>query len=150
MKKGLIDKATELMISVNRAHKHLISERTQSFGLCITAHKMLLYLSKHERCLSQKEFAENFFVTPAAITTNLKKLESAGYITRTTGSDSRFNEIAITEEGKIVVEKTYEYFRKIDATLFSEFSEEDLENYIELTSRMLENIKGGETDEKMV
>ena len=107
-------------------------------------HRMLMYLSKCETSPSQKDLAKHFEISPAAVAVSLKKLESEGYITRekcSERSDSRFNEIKITELGRAVVSQSCQYFRHVNAQAFKGFSDEELEIFTSLLERVQENLK---------
>jgi DNA-binding MarR family transcriptional regulator len=93
---------------------------------------------------SQKELAERLEVTPAAITIALKKLESNGYVSKTLGRDSRYNEIEITEKGRELVKLTRETFSRTDKSLFSGFTDDELKFYIECLDKIQKNIINSE------
>lgn len=146
--------AVNMLISTNRMHKRLIdSSVCTNIGLHRTQHIILMHLSRKERLPSQKELAEHLNITQAAVTGALKKLELGGYIERSAGDDSRFNEIFITELGKRVVEETKAMFAQIDTSMFLGFSEEELKILIGFFERMQSNMNdiGGKTpDAQMV
>ena len=134
-------KAVNMLISTNRMHKRLIdSSVSDKVGLHRTQHVILMHLSKKDRLPSQKELAEHLNITPAAITSALKKLESGGYISRSMGYDNRFNEILITELGRRVVEESKAVFAKIDESMFLGFSNEELKILISYLERMQNNM----------
>ena len=141
MNKELLDSAVRLTLKVNRTHRHLIEERVRAIGFHRTAHMTLMHLAKNDKSPSQRELAERFSITPAAVTGILKKLERDGYITRTAGQDTRFNEIAITDEGRRVVEHSRETFYEVDRAMFEGFSDSELESYLALLSRVCDNLE---------
>lgn len=105
---------------------------------------MLLYLSKQESSPSQKELAERFEISPAAVAVTLKKLESDGYIERgkrTEIADSRYNEIRITEQGRQATIQSRKYFQHVDSEAFKDFSDEELETFTSLLARMQKNLR---------
>ncbi len=102
---------------------------------------MLMHLARRERCPSQRELAQEFGITPAAVTGVLKHLEGDGYITREAGRDTRYNEITITERGRAVVEESRLRFRKTDESIFAGFDDSDLEKYVSILERMQENMR---------
>lgn len=113
-------------------------------GIHRSQHRMLMYLAKCETIPSQKDLAKHFGISPAAVAVSLKKLESDGYIKRekcSERSDSRFNEIKITELGRTVVVQSRKYFRHIDSQAFKDFSDSELEIFIGLLERVQENLK---------
>ena len=129
------------MIDLMRMHKALVSDRVASLYPHRTAHMMLMYLSHTDFCYSQKELAEHFHLTPAAVTGILKKLEGDGYISRKSGTDSRNNLISITEEGLRMVCCSREVFFGVDEILFSGFDDDEIQKMIINFNRMKANIE---------
>ena len=146
MNSALMDKAISLTVTANRKHRLMIDQEVRRIGFRRTSHMILMCLAKTNRVLSQKELAESFAITPAAITGILKDLESEGYITRSAGRDGRVNEITITPLGREIIEKSKEVFRNIDAVMFEGFSDEDLMTYIRLAEKMSENMNRARDD----
>ena len=114
------------MIAVNRMHKRAIETVVDDIGIHRSRHQILMKLAKHKTIKSQKEIAEELGITQAAMTISLTKLEKDGLITRISGKDNRYNEISITEKGTEIVEKSREYFAKIDRKTLSGLSEDQL------------------------
>lgn len=148
MDNSLLESAIKLTLSTNRRHRHLIDERVREIGFHRTAHMTLMHLARNDKSPSQRELAERFSITPAAVTGILKKLERDGYITRSAGKDTRFNEIAITPLGREVVERSKEAFGCVDRAMFEGFSDDDLKSYIAFLERIENNMKSKKEDEK--
>ena len=107
--------AAETMLRVNRMHRALIDARVKEIGMHRTQHRILMRLTRCGTLPSQKELAEQLDITPAAVTGALKKIEQDGYIERSLGHDTRYNEIKITEKGVALVEHTRRMFAEVDA-----------------------------------
>ena len=105
-------------------------------------------LARCGRLPSQKELAERLDVTPAAITIALKKLEGNGYVSKTLGRDTRFNEIEITEKGRELVKLTRETFSRTDKSLFRGFSEDELKLYVGFLEKIQQNITNSYGEEE--
>ena len=115
------------LMQTDRMHRSTIENFVSALGIHRSQHMLLMYLSKNANCPSQKEIADEFDISPAAVAVTLKKLEAAGFIERSAGQeDSRFNEIRLTQNGKDVTEKTTEMFSKVDYAMFSDFTEQEL------------------------
>ena len=142
MEQLLLEKAIKKMMHTDRMHRQLLDESSAGTGLNRTSHMMLMHLARREKCPSQRELAEEFALTPAAVTGVLKNLERDGYITRKVGRDTRYNEISITERGREVVESSRRSFRKADESIFVGFTDDELMTYISILDRMQENMKG--------
>jgi len=130
------------LLSSARLHHMLFDRLIGKYNLHRSQHRMLMYLSGQEQIPSQKQIADQFEISPAAVAVTLKKLENNGFIERITSkSDNRFNEIRITEKGRNVVEETIEYFAYIDNAMFRDFSEEELQTLRKLVIHTSENLK---------
>ena len=138
---NIISKAIEIMIKTERMHKHLIDANASTIGMHRTQHIILMHIDRNKRIESQKSLADRMGSTPAAITGALQKLEASGYIRRIVGCDNRYNEIEITDAGRLIVEKTKHLFDSVDRTLFDDFTPEELEGYITFLNKINNNIE---------
>lgn len=93
--------------------------------------------------ISQKELAKRMEISSAAVTVTLKKLEAQGFIKRfALESDSRVNNIIVTEKGKDIIDKTGAIFEELDAKTFEGFSDEELDVLLGFLSRISHNLGG--------
>ena len=136
-----LSKAIEIMIKTEHMHKALLESCARTLGIHRTQHRILMHLARHDKLPSQKELAERLDVTPAAITSALKKIEADGYVERTLGHDNRYNELRITEKGRELVKKTRRLFSEVDSSLFDGFTDEELDTYISCLEKLQANIK---------
>lgn len=134
-------RAIEMMIKTDKMHRFMIDSRVKQIGIHRTQHRILMHLARDGMLPSQKELADRLDITPAAVTGALKKIEQDGYIKRSLGHDTRFNEIKITEKGRALVELTKVTFSKADASMFEGFTDEELDTYISCLEKLQENIK---------
>ena len=139
-----IQSTIQAFMCADITHRKAIERWATDAGMHRSQHRMLLYLSKKESSPSQKELAEKFDISPAAVTVTLKKLESDGYIKRGKCgecSDFRINEIKITEQGRKAAMQSRKYFQHVDGEAFKGFSPEELDTFTSLLERMQENLK---------
>ena len=141
MSDAKLTEATELMIRVGKLHRGMVEQLTRSIGMHRTQHRILMHLAREGALPSQKELAERLNITPAAVTVALKKIEQDGYIERTLGQDTRYNELKITEKGRSLVTLTRELFRTADTAMFEGFTAEELDTYVAYLQRMQANIQ---------
>ena len=141
MNEEKISSAVNIMIQTDRMHKHLLDLNVSKIGIHRTQHRVLMHIARHGKLTSQKSLADHIGITPAAITGVLKKLECDGYIERIQGSDSRYNEVRVTEMGKRVVEESFLMFLRLDTSLFEGFSDSELDGYISYLEKIQNNIK---------
>ena len=145
-----IQKTIHAFISADIIHRRAIEHWATSAGMHRSQHRMLMYLSRCETSPSQKDLAKHFDISPAAVTTALKKLESDGYIERgkcSLSSDSRVNEISITERGREAVKESKKYFHSVDEKTLEGFSDEELDSFIGYLERIQDNLKNSEETE---
>lgn len=130
-------------IQTNRLHRRVIEGWAERADLQCACHRMLMHISRVDNIPSQKELADHFKISPAAVATTLKKLESDGYIERSKcleSKDSRSNEISVTEQGRKIAEDAEKYFRYVDATTLDGISDEEIETLLSLLDKMQDNL----------
>ena len=139
-----IQRTVHAFISADILHRRAIEQWATDAGIHRSGHRMLMYLTRCETAPTQKDLAKHFDISPAAVAVTLKKLESDGYIERGKcgeRTDSRFNEIKITERGRDAALQSRKYFQHVDCEAFKNFSPEELELFTSLLERMQENLK---------
>ncbi|MBR2381392.1 MAG: MarR family transcriptional regulator [Clostridia bacterium] len=118
------------MARVGRLHWNAFERNISRMGIHHSQHHLLMYIAKEKEVPSQKQIAECFGVTPAAVARSLKALENEGYIERAcVEDDGRYKKIVITEKGRDIVEKTHQSFKEIDESVFADFSDEDIDKF---------------------
>ena len=137
------DEIIKLFLRAARSHHQLFERRVSAFGVHRSQHKILMYLSHHERdCVTQKDIADSFEISAAAVAVSLRKLEADDMIRRVTDkSDNRANNIILTERGQEVVRETKSLIHGIDDAMFEGFDDEETELFSHYLSRLCDNIK---------
>ena len=129
------------MIRISRLHRMVFERNISNMGIHHSQHHLLMYIAKEGEILSQKQIAERFGITPAAVARSLKSLESEGFILRTNlEGDCRFNRIAITDKGREIVENSYKMFQEIDSSVFENFTESEIEEFNALLDKIQANL----------
>lgn len=130
------------MIQVDRFHRSIFESMHSALGIHRSQHRLLMYISRNTAAPSQKDIAKHFGISPAAVAVSLKKLEDSGYLTReSVENDNRFNRISLTEKGRIIAEKSEDFFTKSDYAMFRDFSEEDYQNLTVCLEKMMAGLK---------
>lgn len=125
------------MSHIGRMHRSVFERRISQMGIHHSQHHILMYISRHGEISSQKDIAEKFGITPAAVARSLKSLEAEGFIERESKeNDSRFNKIVITPKGAKIAEDSYKMFVETDQSVFEDFSEEDFEIFNSCLDKM--------------
>ena len=130
----------ERMRRIERNRLRIVERTVGELDILTSQHRMLMYLSRAGHVDSQTEIAEKMHVSPARVTLVLKSLIAEGYIERANGTDGRRNEIAITEKGQKLVERSRVFFRELDTAIYAGFTDAELEQFTEYLERTLENL----------
>ena len=136
------------MIHLLRRHRCKCEAEVKNLNIHHSQHKRLMHIAQcGNNAPTQVEIAQYFHISPAAVAVTLKKLESAGYITRCVRSnDMRNNEVTLTELGKKMCKDTKIAFDAIDAKIFEGFDQNDILQFKNYIDKMLNNISKGEKE----
>ncbi len=138
------------LMCINRIHRSLAGAKMSVTGVHRSQHMILMYLFRCKDKVSQKDIAEHFEISPAAVTASIKKLEKGGYISRRSSkSDNRFNEIELTEKGKEVVDYSFNSFDEIDNKSFKGISKQEKETLVTLLDKIILNLKAISEEENI-
>lgn len=129
------------MVCIGRLHRTVFERNISKMGIHHSQHHLLMYIAKEKEIPSQKQIAEKFGITAAAVARSLKALESEGYIERMCAEeDGRFKMIVITEKGRGIVEKSHQMFKETDESIFEKFSDDDITRFNEYLDLMKANL----------
>ena len=103
---------------------------------------MLLAILGRHKSLTMGEAADLLDVTPRAITRLVDTLEKEDLVSRTASPiDKRVYIISITEKAEAIAKEMMPKHEKMISEVFSVFTEEELLEYLRLTSKLAEHIK---------
>ncbi len=140
-----IQSAVGQFIRLDRLHRSAIERQVGEMGLHRSQHRLLMYLNRSQKTLSQAELARLLEVSAPAVTATLKRLEAEGYILRECSKeDSRNNVIQITDKGRAVLDDTRSRFSAVDRAMLKGLSDKDIEMFCTLTDKMYQNLKNYE------
>ena len=126
-----------MLLTTARMHRKEAERYVRSTGLHPTQHRVLMYLSRKGGSLKQKEIAERFELTAAAVAQTLDKLEDEGFISRISSeADGRCKRVELTEKGNATARESAEAFGRLDNRLLSGISDADLDVFCSVLSRM--------------
>ena len=129
-------------LTVSRMHHRSIENSLRGMKIHHSQHRLLVHLSHLDRPPTQKEIAERFHISPAAVATLLKKMEAEGYIEKTVdGADTRSNRIAVTPAGRAILDDTRTRFDAVDAKMMEGLSEEELVTLQAMLDRIKHNLE---------
>lgn len=126
-----------------QSFRRTIDKSVACTGVYRSQHQMLMNLGRNPDC-SQMELAQKLDITPAAVTTTIKKLEKEGYITRLVSEeDNRVNKLGITEKGQEIITQSVRLFDEVEKKALKDFSKEEVEclnNFMKRIRRNLEDL----------
>lgn len=138
-------------IHVDRYHHRLLDNSVSKVGLHRAQYGVLFHLLHFEG--TQKQLAECFDISSAAMANILKKLECLGYITKISQKDdARCNVLSLTDSGRSVLEKSKALAQQVDENMFIGFSDDELEVFLNCLNKIQKNLNDfeqGEKNEKM-
>ncbi len=132
-----------MLISASAAHKKRSRQRFQELNLTEGQPKVLSILLGMEGC-QQKELAGACHVEPATMTALLKNMEQSQLIYKervALPGGKRAYQIYLTEQGKQRAEEVCSIVEEQERVAFQSFSEEERETFLELFSRVTENLQ---------
>ena len=139
------DERVELVrqiIWLSRKHFQLTTALLEETGLGSGQIPVLMELEKRGE-LNQRELAERTRVTPATMSGTLKRMEKAGFISRTADeNDARISRVRLTDEGRLQCENARRGFDTACHQLLSGLNADDLTQLKSLLTRIQENLGG--------
>ena len=134
--------AARMLIRLMRRHHACVERQIGDMGIHHSQHRTLMQLARRQEDIpSQRELAEIMGVSPAAVTTILKKMEKEGYVSRTvTDEDNRRNEIRITEAGLAKITESRAVFEATDRAMFAGFTPEEMAAFTAFVERLNRNL----------
>lgn len=146
----LYKEAVKKMVKVTLLHRYAITTALSGMKLYRGQPEILEYLNEHGDC-SQKELAEFLGVSPASIATSLKRMSKSGFIERTADEkDRRINRIRLTQKGNEIRLAGKAECGRVDKTMFSGFSDEEIIAFSDMLSKVAENLSPAGISEKEV
>ena len=139
--------AVDMILRVSRTHKRIVERRIAALGIHGGQHHMLMMLSRLGQIPAQNELARRMDISPASAAGMLKRLESGGYIARSTrSSDGRCNEVSITEKGGEVIAHSIRIFEDINERMFAGVSAEERAQLRAVLGKIHENLRSMEEE----
>ncbi len=135
------------LMRTERMHKAVVDSRISALGVHRNQHAVLREIERVERTpgakpLSQKDLAEKFGISAAAVAMMMKKMEQDGYIKRVMSkNDNRFNELYLTEYGQEILNRTRSIFCEIDAATYAGLTDEEVDVMLRCLEKMQENLR---------
>lgn len=137
-----------LLITASSLHCSRRRKQFNEIDLSEGQPKVLANLLIMEGCI-QKDLAEVCHVKSATMTSLLQKMEKDDLIFKKrefVSGGKRAYRIFLTEKGREKAKKANDIIEKLEEECFSDFSKEDKEQFLNLFSRVTQNLKKLEND----
>lgn len=126
---------------IGRYHGQLLDRATSKEGIYKTQFMVLAEVFHHPG-ISQKDLSEHMDISPPSLTGTVKRLEEMGYIRREEDEkDNRMKLIYMTPEGERRLKGTWKRFIEVDAKMFDDFSEQEMQMLQDFFDRMFKNLE---------
>ncbi|QBH21304.1 MarR family transcriptional regulator [Alcaligenes faecalis] len=120
---------------LGRTYRSLMAAFDQQLGMPLPRWRILIGLYQENGCLSQKQLVRLLRIDPAAVTRQLKSIETLGLIERFTDEqDNRLTNVRLSQAGRELVEATLPRRRRLVEAMLQDFSDQDLNQLITLLS----------------
>lgn len=131
----------ELLQKLMRNSHHILRQNLEPYGLYKGQPKILKLLSMHDG-LSKKEIASHYDVAMPTITKTVERLQNNGFIySKLDESDKRVTRVFLTEKGRVTHLELKTFKKQYADIVFKDVSEEDLDEFTRVLSKLLENIE---------
>ncbi len=130
--------AYQMLIAFNRETKKLddvYRSAAKSCGISECAFWILYTLRVEEKSFTQAEICEFLIEPKQTVNSALKKLETEGYLARTSGADLRSKHVALTEKGEQFARTWIDRVPEAEAAALGAMPEEERDELIRLTGR---------------
>lgn len=128
----------------DRLHRSSVDARINALGFNLHRHQhmALMYLAFRGGVGSQKEIADKFGISAAAVANTLKSLEEGGYILRRCDrADTRRNTVEVTEKGMQVIERSRSEFQTVDEAMLANLSQTEIAEFSATLEKMIRNLE---------
>jgi DNA-binding MarR family transcriptional regulator len=128
-----------LVSIIHRTHHIVIDERMKPFGLSSGQLFTLLHLARQQG-ITQDTLARRFHIDKATIARAVRKLEDAGYVTRTVDpANRRAVRVALTDRGERIIPEILAIDREWEEETYSGLTAAERLNLYELLRKIARN-----------
>lgn len=132
-----------LFLQTSSAIRKTLEEGVSEEHVTLAQLRLLFIISRHDRPLTSAEIGRYVFRESHTNVVTLDNLDKNGYIEKTRDqNDKRMVRIQITEKGKQLLDKHYQWITSSVNEMVSCFSKEELQQFKEYLKRLREGVFG--------
>ena len=136
-----LQELTNSLVKLFTAHRKCVLQQSQACGLYVGQPQVLEYIRSHPGC-TQNEIANALGVSPASIAFSTKRLQASGILMKQVNNlDMRRNRLYVTTDGIEALDKFENKFSELNERIFEGFSEEELKQLDNFSTRVTENLE---------
>ncbi|MDO5039997.1 MarR family winged helix-turn-helix transcriptional regulator [Clostridium sp.] len=136
----------KLLGDVLRGHFSLSHKTLEKEGLYPGQPPVLFTIYKNDG-ISQKEIAEKTKIKPATVTVMIRRLEKAGFVSKSIDSnDQRISRIHLTEKGLNACTNLKKVISEIDSICLNNFTKDEINSLQYLLNKVKNNLKENKTE----
>lgn len=130
----------EELLKLNALRRIATTRAAGEAGLHMGQLRVLEFIGHHRGC-TQKDIADALQVTPASIALSTKRLQKAGLVEKQVDETNlRCNMLYVTPKAEEISRICRDKFDAIDAVMFQGLSDDELDWFDTLMTRMIENM----------
>ncbi|MBE7065184.1 MAG: winged helix-turn-helix transcriptional regulator [Ruminococcaceae bacterium] len=130
------------LMKMSRMHHSRVENKINKLGIHRSQHMALMYISKNDGNVTQKDISGHYGISEAAVSATVKKLETQGFVCKINNpNDARYNSLKLTDKGLDVVKKSVDIFNAAEAETFENISGEELNMLRTLILKMQSSIR---------
>lgn len=139
-------RAIRIILRTERMYQTVLDSRMTALSIHRSQHSILQEIGAEEyrnpgKALSQKDIAERFGISAAAVAMSLKKMEAEGYIMRSmSAADNRYNELSLTDKGRETLAKSASIAEELESVVYHGLTKEEVDAFLNVIYKMQENL----------
>ena len=123
-----------------RSGRQIINKNLRPLGLSSAEGNILLHLFTQSQEMGQEQLVEQLDVSKPAVSRTLNSLERKGYVTRQRDPDDRrAQRVQLTDKALEIGPAVEQIYNRVYMLAIQGISQEELEHFVKLFSRMSEN-----------
>lgn len=134
-----------ILANLGRTHAMRVDQRMDQVGLYRGQAILLLTLARQaeqQTPLTHSEIAEKLHISLAAASKVIKRMESLGYLQRTSDpDDERVSRVVLLEGGRAKLDDVFAVFQEVNGRMLQGISPEEQKLLRNLMGRMLANLQ---------
>jgi MarR family transcriptional regulator, transcriptional regulator for hemolysin len=136
--------------NILRSARQMINEELRPLNLSSSEGNILLHLLTRNQILGQEDLVEQLDISKPAVSRALESLELKGYIVRQVDpADKRAKQVLLTNKAKDISARIEVIYNRIFSIAAKGVTEEEIQNFIELFSRVSESFSRARADKKV-